>query len=162
REAVRQTRIAVAQRLVAQAEAISSQQPALLERGVLLAAESHRRQPSLQADFYLRQSLALLPRPVAFLTHPNPVGAVAFRPHGRTLLTGTTSKDGSAHAEAARAWEVDTGKLRFRLPHDHAGADLGFTQDGAYFASASWDGKARLWDGKSGAQKVAMDHRDPV
>jgi hypothetical protein len=63
-EAVSQANIALARQLAAQAEVIRSERPNLLQRSVLLAVESLKRYPTLEADQLLRQGLPLLPRAV--------------------------------------------------------------------------------------------------
>ena len=61
---VSQANIALARQLAAQAEVIGSERPDLLQRRVLLAVESLKRYPTLEADQHLRQGLPLLPRAV--------------------------------------------------------------------------------------------------
>ncbi|MGH9765614.1 MAG: eIF2A-related protein, partial [Blastocatellia bacterium] len=81
KEAESQRQSAVSLQLAAQAELIRNQQPNLLERSVLLAVESMRRWPSLEASQTLLKGLFLLPRHrIARLAHEGPVLSVAFDP----------------------------------------------------------------------------------
>jgi WD40 repeat protein len=77
----------LARRLAAQAGALQTQGPFLLQRSVLLAAESLRRGASAEAVPILFRGLDLLARPVARLDHDSPVEAIAFQADGRALAT---------------------------------------------------------------------------
>lgn len=85
-KAVSEASIALARQLAAQAEMIGSDRPNLLQGGVLLAVESLKRYPTLEADQLLRQGLPLLPRAVGRpIKHHGPVQAVTFSPDGTRL-----------------------------------------------------------------------------
>jgi TIR domain len=75
-EARNQAQIALARQLAAQSELLRNQD---LQRSVLLAAESMRRFPSIEADLALRASVSLLPRRVAQMQHDGKVRSVGLR-----------------------------------------------------------------------------------
>src|SRR5262245_2686857 len=100
REAEKQTEIAGAGQLAAQAEFAINQQPNLLPRGVLLAIASMRLTPQFEplAGYQpLRQGLDLLPRQLSLMSHPNDVQVVSFSPDGKYLATASADR-------AARVW----------------------------------------------------------
>ena len=102
-----------------------------------------------------------------FSGHTDKVNAVAFSPDGRTVLTG--SKDGTA-----RVWELETGwqSLEIQVNTSYEGsssfenpsfASVAFSADGRWIATGGNDGKARLWDAKTGAQiRVFSGHKEDV
>jgi WD40 repeat protein len=73
------------------------------------------------------------------LKHDGPVDAVAFRPDGRTALTGSRDK-------TARLWDVQTQNPR-GITLDHVGGvkHAAFSPDGSLLMTASSDDTARLW-----------------
>ena len=146
-EAVSEANIALARQLAAQAEVTGSERPNLLERSVLLAVESLKRYPTLEADQILRQGVPLLPHAVGRqIRHQGPVQAVAFSPDGKRLATA--SSDGTAGV-----WEAATGQPVFTLKpagvNDRVSA-LAFSSNGAFLATASSSGTAKVWDATSG------------
>lgn len=146
-EAVSQANIALARQLAAQAELTQSERPSLLQRSVLLAVESLKRYPTLEADQLLRQGLRLLPRAVGRpMKHHGPVQAVAFSPDGVHLAT--TSSDGTAGV-----WEATTGRQVLTLKpgqvNDHISA-VAFSPNGAFLATADSRGIAQVWNATNG------------
>src|SRR5262245_5086377 len=108
-DAVSQANIALARQLAAQAELTRNERPDLVERSVLLAVESLKRYPTLEADQLVRQGLPLLPRAVGGpMKHHGAVQAVVFSPDGTHLATA--SSDGTAGV-----WEAATGRQVFTL-----------------------------------------------
>jgi WD40 repeat protein len=67
-EAIRQRNLAFARQLAIKAEFLQKDKPGLLSQSMLIAAESLRRAPSLEADRTLRYGLQLLPRQIAELS----------------------------------------------------------------------------------------------
>ena len=77
--------------------------------------------------------------------HSDRVFTVVFSADGKRLL--------SAGTDAARLWDVATGREERVLRHDgflvHAGI---FAPDGQFVLTGGWDGSARLWDLSTGKQ----------
>jgi WD40 repeat protein len=146
-EAVSEANIALARQLAAQAEVIGSERPNLLQAGVLLAVESLKRYPTLEADQVLRQGLPLLPRAVGGpIKHRGPVQAVAFSPDGTRLATA--SWDGTAGV-----WEAVTGQQVLTLQPGQANDRISavtFSPNGALLATAHSRGIAQVWDATNG------------
>ncbi|MFC1878967.1 WD40 repeat domain-containing protein [Chloroflexota bacterium] len=69
------------------------------------------------------------------------IESLAFSPDGRLLATG-----GSYQNQLIRLWDMQTGELLHSMPgHIHAVEYLAFSPNGAYLASASYDGMVRIW-----------------
>ncbi|TKJ32315.1 MAG: hypothetical protein CEE38_23445 [Planctomycetes bacterium B3_Pla] len=150
-----QRKIALARQLAAQAELTRNQRADMLPRSVLLAVESVRRFPSLEADQALRQGLALLAQPVATMNHEDSVLSVAFSPDGKYLATASADK-------TARVWEAITGEQIARMSHENSVSSVAFSPDGKYLATASRDKTARVWEAITGEQIARMNHEDSV
>src|SRR5262249_11089158 len=119
----------------------------LLERSVLLAVESLKRYPTLEADQLLRQELPLLPRAVGRpMKHHGPVQAVVFSPDG--LHLATASSDGTPGV-----WEAATGRQVLTLKpgqvNDHISA-VAFSPNGVFLATADSRGIAQVWNATNG------------
>jgi WD40 repeat protein len=146
-EAVSQANIALARQLAAQGEVVRSERPDLLQRTVLLAVESLKRYPTLEADQLLRQGLPLLPRAVGQrMKHGGPVQAVAFSPDGVHLATA--SWDGTAGV-----WEAATGRQAFTLKPGQVNQRINavaFSSIGALLATANDLGITQVWNANDG------------
>lgn len=147
-EAVSQANIALARQLAAQAEVLENEHPNLLQRRVLLAVESLKRYPTLEADQILRQGLPLLPRAVGRpMKHGGPVQAVAFSPDEVHLATA--SWDGTAGV-----WEAATGRQVFTLKSGQVNeriSAVAFSPNGAFLATTADNrGIAQVWNATNG------------
>ena len=79
---------------------------------------------------------------------------IAFSPDGTVLA----SAGGNTEDFHIRLWEVPTGRLVHTLiGHSSIIWDISFSADGRFFASASGDGTAKVWDWKSGELLQALD-----
>ena len=171
-EARSQASIALARQLAAQAEVTRSERHNLLERSVLLAVESMRRVPSLEADQVLRQSVPLLAPLIAETDESpsivegkvaSPAGeqegdglvAVAFSPTGKQFATAGTGR-------MARVWDSTNGRLIKELAHDGRVAAVAFGGGGTTLLTASVDKRVRVWDLLSGQAVVTLAHDRPV
>jgi hypothetical protein len=82
----------------------------MLQRSVLLAVESLRRRPSLEADQVLRRALPLLARPISQALQPQSAAVVIFSLDGRHFA--------SAGGRYARVWDTFSGRLVTEMAHD--------------------------------------------
>src|SRR5262249_21786067 len=110
-------------RLAAQSELVRSQRADLLPLSVLLAVESLQRFPSEEAERALRGGLALLPRPVARMTHEREVRDIAFGPDGKYVATACADK-------FARVWEAASGRPVAQMKHEQDVLAIAFSSKG--------------------------------
>ena len=87
-EAVRQRRFAQARQLAARAEFMLGSDPALTQLAVLLAAESLRLLPNVEADQVLRRAVATLAPPLQTLAHGGIDGPLRAASDGEVLVVG--------------------------------------------------------------------------
>ncbi len=74
------------------------------------------------------------------------IGAVAFSPDGKTLISGTQDKTLNI-----KLWNVDDGQLRKTLSgHTDSVSSVAVTSDGKNLVSGSFDKTIRLWDLQTG------------
>jgi dipeptidyl aminopeptidase/acylaminoacyl peptidase len=91
------------------------------------------------------------------MRHQGDVRAVAFRPDGKAVLTGSYDK-------TARLWSAATGK-ELTPPMRHQGdvRAVAFRPDGKAVLTGSWDGTARLWSAATGKELTPhLRHQGPV
>jgi WD40 repeat protein/tRNA A-37 threonylcarbamoyl transferase component Bud32 len=85
-----------------------------------------------------------LPELRAVFSHASRVTSLAFRPDGKTLITG--SEDNTA-----RLWDAATGQtLGHPLAHQGMVQAVAFSPDGKVVMTGSADNTARLWDAATG------------
>jgi WD40 repeat protein len=87
----------------------------------------------------------------------SPVYAVAFRPDGKAVLTGSYDR-------TARLWDAATGRpLGDPLTHQDPVVAVAFRPDGKAVLTGSRDGTARLWDAATGRPLgPPLNHQGPV
>ena len=154
-QAEEERRIAQARQLAAQSQIVLDNSSTGLVQSVLLAVESLRRYPSLEAEQALRGGLDLFPRTIARMEHEGRGSTVAFSPDGRWVALG--SWDGMA-----RVWEAVTGQEVARMVHEGTVIAVTFSPDGRWVASASYDGTARVWEAATGQEVARMVHEGTV
>lgn len=161
RQAVTQRTAAVARQLAAQAELSRNQSPRLIERSVLLAVESLKRAPTLEAEMVLRPQLAMLLRPTRRISLAGRAGDYIFGP-GRKLVAAATPERVVIH-------EVLTGKQVAVLHPLPPMMQFQFSPDGKHFATGSGaidprqprNYTAQVWrlqDGKEIARMPYTEH----
>jgi WD40 repeat protein len=154
-QAEHQHQTTLARQLVAQAELIRVQQPDLVYRSVILAAEAMRRVPSVEADQALRAAIAIIPHPLTELSHQKMVKALAFSPSGQYIATA--SEDCSV-----QVWEMPQWTPITSLTHQGAVNALAFSPDGHFLATASSDYTVGLWEVTKWHQITSLTHHGPV
>jgi WD40 repeat protein/DNA-binding SARP family transcriptional activator len=71
----------------------------------------------------------------------------AVDPDGSSIaLGGDSDPKCCGGASAARAWDTSTGKELWRFGHQRTVNEVAFSPDGAYLATADWEGIARIVD----------------
>jgi WD40 repeat protein len=145
----------LAGRLAAESKLMREESPRLLARSVLLAIESLRRFPSIEAHAALTQALSLLPRPIRRPPHDVTVQAIAFGPKGSWLASADrngriklTNLEGLATSEA--------------FAHKGCVRAMSFSPDERFLAAASIDGTASVWDLASSKLHFVVDHDEAV
>ena len=144
-EAIRQANMAVGRQLAAQSESARIQGARLLPYSLLLAVESMRTFPSVEADQAIRDGLSLIPRQLAVMQHEDAVTAIAVQPQGGRIATGTAGG-------VLRVWNADGGGERRLLEHHGRLSRLVFSPDGKRLAAATWNRLVGIWDADSGKQ----------
>ncbi|TFI54895.1 hypothetical protein BLD44_007910 [Mastigocladus laminosus UU774] len=170
-QANQQRQVALVQLLATQAEQFRTQNPALLQRSVLVALEAMKRgskvppnSRSLLSNQVLDYGLTLLASPVKSMRHGEKVWKVAFSPNGKYLATvsGKTSPEGLPQSSTVFIWEISRSQLVAQIKYQGAVTDIAFSPDGRYLATAGSDGTARLWDSKSGGEITRLKHKESV
>ncbi len=173
--AERERNVALAAHLASESKLLREGRPEDLALSVLLAIESLRLNPTADGERALRAGLRLLPSPLATARHRERTLALAFSADGRYLASG--SDDGTARllrmpdGELLRVLEHDTGPFveeradggfAWRAPGYGAEVRaLAFSADGGRLATASNDGRVRIWtlDGDAPPRVLAHDDR---
>jgi WD40 repeat protein/serine/threonine protein kinase len=99
---------------------------------------------------------ALLAVPRQTYPHEGPILAVAFRPDGQAVLTGS-------HDHTAQLWEAASGRpIGQPFRHQDFVGVVAFSPDGQRALTASFDGTARLWDAATGQAGAVLRHEHSV
>ena len=154
-QADQKTEEALALYLASQSEQIKAVSGSDYARQVLLAVESLRHKETADGDLALRNSMALLVRPLAQLNHNSQVFAVAFSPDGTKVLTGSSDY-------TARIWDASNGQEVHKLNHDGMVYAVAFSPDGTKVLTGSSDNTARIWDVTNGQELHKLNHDGTV
>jgi WD40 repeat protein len=148
--------LAVARDLAGQATIVQEQEGRLLPRSILLAVESLRRAPSLQATLALTAGLRMLTATTRNFMHEKGSNGIAFSPDG--TLVASAGEDGTA-----RVWRIAAGDELLRLQHGRRVSNVLFSPDGKYLATAGgFDRTARVWDMANGAEVLSIAQQDQL
>jgi WD40 repeat protein len=154
--------IASALDLAAQSELARVLHPERPEAGVLLAVESLRLYPSLQADLALRRGLALLPREKArFDLEPKPTQPAAhyFSPGGRYLARSARERE---HPRKVRVWDVTSKREVLSVAHDREEpTPVAFSANDGQFAVATGP-RISVWETATGRRISQVEHAGGV
>ena len=129
----------LAGRLSAESKLAREESPRLLTRSVLLAIESLRLFPSVEAHNALDRALPLLPNLVKRHSHQSAVSAVAFSPRG----TWCASADCEGRIQMTNLETLETSEI---FGHQGRVNALSFRADEKFLAVASDDKTASVWD----------------
>jgi uncharacterized delta-60 repeat protein len=145
--------IAIARQLALQAQSIFNEKDSKQQTSVLLAIQSFKLYPTLNAAIVLQNNT--LVQTNSQMTHDREVSTVAFSPDGKYVVSG--SWDGTA-----RVWEAQTGNEIVRITHDGEVYTVAFSPDGKYVVSGSTDRTARVWEAQTGNEIAHMTHDGSV
>jgi WD40 repeat protein len=143
----RATRVAVSRQAAVQAQMLLRDHPERLQTAVLLAAESIRLAPTIEADDILRGSAPLLPKPLGAIALPVGAGTLFVFSHDGNLFATTIDR-------RLQLWHtVGRGVIMsVELPGRAEG--ISFDGDDKSVWTASDDGTVRQWgiDGRERRQ----------
>ena len=142
--ALEQRDIAIGHQLAAQAEAIESQNTLDLEPAALLAIESLKLFPNLEADRALRESMALLPREVVHFTDKEHITITMSADGARALIAGP--------AGTAQIIATSNGMPICRLDGSPEINSASFSTDGRLIALGGRDDAVHVFDARTGKQ----------
>jgi len=145
-------KILLAQQLASQARSINIEDNSKQMIGVLLAVQSMKMSPTIEASQVLQSNLHT--RPISLFQHGDSVLSAAFSPDGKFAVTGSAD-------HIARVWEIASGKEITHMTHNDSVQSVAFSPNGKYIASASADNTIRIWDSATGEEVVHMTHIGP-
>jgi len=150
-------RIALARQLAAQAQFTEVDRANWLPLSTLLAVESMRLEPSVEADQVLRHGLALLPRLMAHIAHEAPVYTVAFSSDGKHLIT--ISRDTIGFIESLWHWDVSTSRKVRTVRCDRGVLTVTYSLNGEFQATATQYGYVHVREVATDQEiaKIKMD-----
>lgn len=151
-EAQEQSRIVLARQLASQGEFLLNAGDDNQEAAVLLAIQSAKLYPVINAVQILQNSTLL--KRVSQVFHDD-VSNVTFSPDGRYFVSG--SRNGSV-----LVWETLTGNEIARVNHGSEVTSLAFSPDGRYIVSGSQDGYVLVWETTTGNEVAHTNHGGEV
>jgi uncharacterized delta-60 repeat protein len=152
-QAQRQTQIALARQLAAQAQVLFAGGNSKQMTAVQLAIQSMRMLPTSEAAQILQNNT--LAQPTARMAHGDVVNAVAFSQNGKYIVSGSGDN-------TVRVWESATGKEIAYMIHGSWVNSVAFSPDGKYVVSGSADHTLSVWDATTGKGISLMTHDNYV
>jgi WD40 repeat protein/energy-coupling factor transporter ATP-binding protein EcfA2 len=150
-EAERQSKIALARQLAAQAQFILNKKDGNQVTAVLLAVQSIRILPSSDAAQTIQRSVVahqLSYKNLATPYNSAPYNSVTFSPDGKYVAAGRL------------IWDAITGDDVAQISPESWVTSVVFSPDGKYVISGGWDKTVRVWDAISGQEIARMVHDD--
>jgi WD40 repeat protein len=130
--------------------------PKRLPVALALGVCALRRHEVFEADFAVRQALALAGRQrIRGVKHEDLVRSVAFSPDCTLLATASADR-------TCLVWDITADVKVARLPHDDAVATVAFNPTGDRLATAGADGLVQVWDFRAETQVAKFKHDAPV
>ena len=160
RQAQEQRQIAHTRQLAVQAALERSTNTGSWTRAALLAVESLRRSPDLEASMTLFSVMDRLARPVSGIKHAGQVNAVAFSPDGRRMASAYGQAD--KPIGGASVWEAATGARMARLNYEGRVYAICFSPNGEWIVSGNDDDTARVWNAVTGQEAIRVSHPSQV
>ena len=149
KRAEEQAQIAFARRIAAPARSLYEIEISDQLLPVLLAIESAKIYPEIDATQILQTHI--LAQPFNIFIHDDSVLAIEISPDNQMILSG--SSDGTA-----RVWNIATGQEISRILHGDEVNAVAFTSNGKWAASGSGDGIIKIWDIFTGQNIAVMEH----
>lgn len=151
--AVREAEIALARQLAAQAQPLFANGNSKQQTAVLLAVQSMRLFPNLDAAQVLQNNT--LARSIIQMKYDGSINAIALSSDSKYVVIGSSDN-------TARVWEIFTGKEIARTIHDNEVYAVAFSRDSKFVVSGSDDHTVRLWEALTGKEVARMRHGDMV
>ena len=152
--AERESRLAQARQLAAQADLAMNRPPADMVLGTLLATESLKREQTLEGYRVLSQAMALLPREARRfpLRGDERVESFAFSPDGSGVAA--IIREGQEQAKGqASLWDVASARELGVVTHAGKVDAAVFSPDSRLLATGSWDRTVVVSDAATGAEQ---------
>jgi WD40 repeat protein len=140
--------LAKAQRSAAQALAVS-ELPGQLDISTLLALESIKRFPSVEAEDVLRNNISKMPIPVAQLQHTGRIWNLNLSSDGQYFVS--TSADNTACV-----WNL-SGEQQYCVNHNDDVTDALITNDSKLLITSGRDGFIKFWDFETGSLQTEFN-----
>ena len=155
---------ALARQLAAQAELTKNQRPDLLQRSLLLAIESMRRLPSLQADGRLRDGIALLPKRFFEQRREGQFSDVAFHPKGKLAIVASQVQSGRKSRVCIEMLELASGASPWQTRYEGKESSVFISPNSRLLAVASlfFESLVRILDGRTGKRLCTLVHEGEV